>query len=1181
MSECSCCKSPITGRVYKFEQCRCHIFCLTCFMDPAKIESLECNGCLSVLNNQSFYKENQVEIKCFYCNDEAIYHKCENSHNICVGCIASRKTDVNCYECYKIFSAFCPACKKIPVHMIPHPAHPHHSMCANCFNSGKFNAECGKCKKDINQVSDNPCQLCKKGSNVKQICESHFLCSQCIIIFKVYGTDAYKKAFNCTECFEIIKKKELGSRCSICLSDQSNLTPIPSCSKSHFCCENCSRGQFDLEYLACNECEEYFKHKNKTENKGCIICSNSSERLIKTCELHLICNNCLNSSECISTFERSNFNECQDCLEFIKNANEQDSKAINQQILKNGQCQICKKRPAFITDCPLHEYCKKCFNFKASHIQKEVNPICRCKYMIDNYCRKCLKVVSDKHCKTNCEFNHIYCFNCFTQEDTFLDEEICGSCRNFVLNEKGKGKHCMQCHNILNTQQICKNHPICQSCLKNPSNPSRENIQNCKKCIENLSSNCFNCHSQTFFKYLICFTECPEQHLYCKQCFGKIKDESQDSNCATCQSLFHKKGIKKIKKHCDYCSSLKIFPSNCIEHNLCYKCLFINSSRLIKDCQMCIEVFENTCMNCYCELTPNSLKLNFPTCDLMHFFCENCFMKLKNDKSVLCKACALKEKALNSFCDLCFRRESKEKLCRFHRICEICQINLKSKKGEFLIELLNCEECEREIEKYAKKDSNKSKEEEKTLIEQKTGNLNQIFNPKNLESGNSEIISNEGSKELVESKREEKTSIEQKTCDKNQIVNPKSPKNSHDSSHIDTPGFDANFSNFQEKPNIQNANNKVNQNIDKEHELSNPPKNLPNSSEKDSQNKPAKDKEIIDTILGQYNFLNQPNKPSKVFDKIPSQPTPSGGPRGYPIKKETLYSGLNNSATKPDNRPEILLDTPNNNPFKTDQIFNNSNPSSEYSNSSAVPFNAPYCTQAYTDEIHNNFNFYNQFSNTSSQQFYSPYYNPPQTEQTFNNYGPYIDYNNTSAPYLNSPSNCFNNSLGFQQSFPFDSTNQSYFQEPNLIDESFYIQQVIQVPKKKEGFCKNCKTTCARLKCKHADCATCFRRQFDTKFKLFVKALDGKDKSRLKSQNFCICCPVIHCNNKFCFPFMLFLKDASSIVAPYFDSEEMIEKFLLHYEGFFEGVEYSFDHCKYCRVFVGRAIRQSCLWCNF
>ncbi|OMJ67360.1 hypothetical protein SteCoe_35491 [Stentor coeruleus] len=297
--------------------------------------------------------------------------------------------------------------------------------CSNCKNKSILdNKKCihPRCK---NCITSNLCNLCEKcyicaNFNCSSLPCGVKICAKCSLENKHEGCQ------NCPSCNYCLKSvvSVKGFQCNhllckdCCVSYTESSCPICDCSNlvktnNFYSCKNC---EYCFNY--CQTCRKYYL----MEKPMCFSCKKPIEMLNKSCEKHMLCENC---------YKGSQGTNCQLC----------------QPVQRNNICNLCNTSDRNIMELSCqHKFCPKC---KAYALKGEC-VICKESCQV---CKKLNKLKPMRDCK------HKVCFDCEKGSG-------CPICKEQKQKSGPIKVSCVLCKKLTDGISECV-HKHCQDCYSN------------------------------------------------------------------------------------------------------------------------------------------------------------------------------------------------------------------------------------------------------------------------------------------------------------------------------------------------------------------------------------------------------------------------------------------------------------------------------------------------------------------------------------------------------------------------------------------------------------------------------------------------------------------------------------------------------------------------------------------
>lgn len=943
-------------------------------------------------------------------------------------------------------------------------------------------------------------------------------------------------------------------QCSLCKISLSGIAyRFEQCS-AHSFCNGCLLSKGSIQGLNCIDCNRILNVPRLINKpKVCFYCQSSA--VLLTCDnYHTLCIDCVQSRE-------TNV-KCYDC--YIKIVN---------------FCSSCRIFPALKTPIPVHPCHSKC-----SECFKNQKPNSDCLFCIEqcssnkNLCRLCNKRLI---AKKSCLF-HGLCLQCIIILQSFNSENYKQSinCRDCIngLNFIDFTNMCSICEkedrDLIPIIGCLNNHKCCFNCLK-----SNENVQHiaCRDCrvyfklrLQRKSNCCIFCYynSKSVFK-IMC-----SRHYICSYCSDLIYSiplvkQQKLINCQECLNLSsisegYETAISNYKTMCQECKKIPPINIGCKSHNICKICLKFKMNNILKNignCYICNEFNAKGCRVCF-ALTDKPRSLN---CSYKHIYCLYCITLNKpnfakeDEGCVECSAIVINDEFMkNKRCMQCRVLMNPSSDCNYHSICIDCLLHTNE---NIIKKITNCIEC-MECQKYNCFNCRKYNTDLLFLIGCKAKHvycetcfrsLKKSCNIKKCEDCLRDYLKNE------------MISIRSWCSRCNSVENSPIVCNTHSYCLKCYPNVEYNvlngcticlqlfhkycincLSEFNSRPKLFFPACEKNHfycekcfdhlNISKSircRSCNQKEKKFTNACDlcfrREGKSKLCRSHLYCEVCIENLNKLK---RSSFIILLVCSLCRTS-----FENKREN--STLDKDFCNKKQNNFLLNQAPPGGILNADELF----------------YEQEYLVGPINKGNHTDFNYsspgYTPLkSNTDLIMF-------PITEDLSIN--KFIYNQNTGGGFLNKLT---------AENYPMTKSN---------VDGTHQVSSKI----KRKVKCKMCNEAHYRLKCNHAHCLKCFKNAFFIKFDLFIKSLIIKNDEALKTKDYSISCLEPNCNNKYCLPFDLFYSVAKEFVDPYYpDYPETTQKFLYHYEGFFEGINYTFGPCNRCNIFVGKAKNQLCLWCN-
>jgi hypothetical protein len=98
---------------------------------------------------------------------------------------------------------------------------------------------------------------------------------------------------------------------------------------------------------------------------------------------------------------------------------------------KEGVCLICNGNRVIITDCDNHKICEGCLKYPRENLKRAVEGCRNCDNYLSIHCANCFcRLVNSEKPRLNCEYNHVYCFKCFSSNDLRNKLNCCLQCKD-------------------------------------------------------------------------------------------------------------------------------------------------------------------------------------------------------------------------------------------------------------------------------------------------------------------------------------------------------------------------------------------------------------------------------------------------------------------------------------------------------------------------------------------------------------------------------------------------------------------------------------------------------------------------------------------------------------------------------------------------------------------------------
>ncbi|OMJ85333.1 hypothetical protein SteCoe_13366 [Stentor coeruleus] len=304
---------------------------------------------------------------------------------------------------------------------------------------------------------------------------------------------------------------------------------------------------------------------------------------------------------------------------------------------------------------------------------------------------------------------HLYCKNCYKDIPRCDSEKSieCPDCRQFFFPAASEYSNiCSHCNNTREINaKICLCHQMCNECILNLAG---KKIRSCYWCLFQWENTCCNCFWYIPFNVLACPWHI--HHRYCEGCLliNKkvckicIKDEIQPGNkqCTIC----HKKDNSYIKNECK-------------KHFICKICFIVlldpdysNFYDKIIRCKDCDIAIYHKKSKSFCALCLNKEKklLKILACPKNHNFCKKCFANKKDKaKFFSCQYCYnyFYPKNEDRLCLLCTnsRESCIETICDRHNICSLCFNYIFISNPKLYADSIYCKQCSQSIKLKLKK----------------------------------------------------------------------------------------------------------------------------------------------------------------------------------------------------------------------------------------------------------------------------------------------------------------------------------------------------------------------------------------------------------------------------------------------------------------------------------------------
>lgn len=304
--------------------------------------------------------------------------------------------------------------------------------------------------------------------------------------------------------------------------------------------------------------------------------------------------------------------------------------------------------------------------------------------------------------------SHLYCNECYNKipRSDLKNLIKCLDCKHFfspsILEDFN---YCSHCNNIKDINaEICQGHRMCNECILKPA---EKKIKSCYYCLYQWENTCCSC----FWFIPTEILACPWHvyHRYCQNCLLENK-----TNCKKC--IINE--IRLDTKHCFICNKndQTFLKAQCKDHSICKRCFtvllipnYLNLYRQIYKCKNCINYINKKKSKSFCALCLKNKKKLFKNlaCPSGHEFCKSCFANKKNEAEFFsCRYCIeyFFPKNDDAYCLLCtkFRNNYISTSCDMHNICTLCfDYILKNHPKEY-IKSFSCKTCSQSLKKQLK-----------------------------------------------------------------------------------------------------------------------------------------------------------------------------------------------------------------------------------------------------------------------------------------------------------------------------------------------------------------------------------------------------------------------------------------------------------------------------------------------
>lgn len=320
-------------------------------------------------------------------------------------------------------------------------------------------------------------------------------------------------------------------------------------------------------------------------------------------------------------------------------------------------------------------------------------------------CRR-KKSIYDLRIPGSC-LEHVFCTTCYDSQSKyeFIEISNCFDCKDFFKPDPLNSIDC--CSYCLGSKpffkNICQSHRICEICI---SSPCDQKIKSCYNCLEQWENTCCNC-----FKYLKSGILSYPRHMVHKYCSDCINQDF--IACQECSKV----NTMPSQILCFVCKETSniFYQNNCTQHCFCVNCLIILQDLRYSEiypefykCDVCIKSIQKIFYQDYCSLCLSNINLfKIFTCPKKHNFCEDCLTRKKNISPYLrCNYCIEYFNPVyeNFYCIICSKSRKNHKLlaCEKHYACDYCLSNIPLGKLDLYLRVLRCGNCSKSIEQLFK-----------------------------------------------------------------------------------------------------------------------------------------------------------------------------------------------------------------------------------------------------------------------------------------------------------------------------------------------------------------------------------------------------------------------------------------------------------------------------------------------
>ena len=267
-----------------------------------------------------------------------------------------------------------------------------------------------------------------------------------------------------------------------------------------------------------------------------------------------------------------------------------------------------------------------------------------------NACRKCFRLISLEYLKIvnpSCDFKHFYCEEFFIDKDNQYCEDFCMYCKEIYYDPNGL---CVLCKKDKEEGiASCSEHIICNECLKLITSQSKSvyiNIINCEGCEVTIATKISM--KDTLIEKVL--AEPARDCSINKSNNNLISIEERNFDCPLLYSTINQNNqfIPKfdypsnptiVRDACESCTEIREYIVSHCKNTYCTHCVKLNPTKLSL-CNICKELINKICMNCFRNINDNDLKIINPACKKKHVYCVECYKNGSDiDNENICKFC--------------------------------------------------------------------------------------------------------------------------------------------------------------------------------------------------------------------------------------------------------------------------------------------------------------------------------------------------------------------------------------------------------------------------------------------------------------------------------------------------------------------------------------------------------------